>query len=151
YTDATSKQTHQENARMLRRVQRIIEPVVRGYSGRVVKSIGDAYMIVFRSPTEAVRCATAVQDRLHQHNTSSSADQAIHIRIAMNIGEVRLHRGDVFGEPVNIASRVESVAPADEIYFSEAVYLTMNRTDIPCERVGDFELKGIREPVTVYR
>ncbi len=151
YTAATSAQTHQENARMLKRIERLIAPVARAYSGRVIKSIGDAYMMVFGSPTEAVRCATAVQDRLHQHNTSATADQAIHIRIAMNVGEVRLHRGDVFGEPVNIAARIEAVTPADEIYLSDAVFLTMNRSNLPCERVGEFELKGIPQPVIVYR
>ncbi len=151
YTAATSAQTHQENARMLRRTERLVEPVVRAYSGQVIKSIGDAYMIVFRSPTEAVRCATAIQDRLFQHNASSRPDDTIHIRIAMNIGEVRVHRGDVFGEPVNIAARIESITPADEIYFSEAVYLTMNKNELPCERVGEFELKGIPEPVAVFR
>ncbi|MEK7705712.1 MAG: adenylate/guanylate cyclase domain-containing protein, partial [Myxococcota bacterium] len=108
YTAATSAQTHQENARMLRRIERLIAPVVRAYNGRVIKSIGDAYMIVFRSPTEAVRCATAVQDRLHQYNTNTRADQGIHIRISINVGEVRVHRGDVFGEPVNIAARIEA-------------------------------------------
>ena len=151
YTARTSAQTHQQNAQMLRRIEKLISPVVRAYDGRVIKSIGDAYMIVFRSPTEAVRCAAAVQDRLHQHNTTSTADEALHIRIAMNIGEVRVHRGDVFGEPVNIAARIESVTPADEIYLSKAVYLTMNRSDLPTEQVGDYELKGLPEPVTVYR
>lgn len=151
YTAATSNQTHQENARMLRRVEGIVTPVVAGYNGRIVKRIGDAYLIVFRSPTEAVRCATAVQDRLHQHNSNTTADQAIHLRIAMNFGEVRVHRHDVFGEPVNIAARLEGVTPADEIYLSEAVYLTMNRSDLHTDIVGDYELKGIPEPVTVYR
>jgi len=151
YTAATSAQTHQENARMLRRIERVVAPVVGSFDGRVIKSIGDAYMIVFRSPTEAVRCAAAIQDRLHQHNASASADQAIHLRIAMNVGEVRVHRGDVYGDPVNIAARLENVTPADDIYLSAAVYLTMNRSDMPCERVGDFDLKGIPEPITVYR
>jgi class 3 adenylate cyclase len=151
YTAATSAQTHKQNAQMLRRTEKLIEPVVRAYDGQVIKSIGDAYMIVFRSPTEAVKFAAAVQDRLHQHNVSSPVEQAIHIRIAMNIGEVRVHRGDVFGEPVNIAARIESVTPADEIYISKAMYLTMNRTDLPTEMVGDYELKGLPEPVTVYR
>jgi hypothetical protein len=108
-------------------------------------------MIVFRSPTEATRCALAVQDRLHQNNHGKSEESGIHIRIAMNIGEVRVHRGDVFGEAVNIASRIESVTPADEVYLSESMYLTMNRTDLAIERVGEYELKGIPEPVTVYR
>jgi class 3 adenylate cyclase len=54
YTAATSAQTHQQNAQMLRRTERLVAPVVRAYDGKVIKSIGDAYMIVFRSPTEAV-------------------------------------------------------------------------------------------------
>ncbi len=151
YTAATSKQSHQEQARMLRRIDRLVAPVVRAYSGRVIKSLGDAYMIVFRSPTEAVRCATAIQDRLYQHNAGVPPEHGIHIRIAINVGEVRVHRGDVFGEPVNIAARMETVTPADDIFFSAAVYLTMNRSDIPSDLVGDYELKGIPEPVTVYR
>lgn len=150
YTAATSSQTHVQNADMLKSMAKLIEPVVRSFDGRIVKSIGDAYMIVFRSPTEAVRCALAVQDRLHAHNQGKSEDRTLHIRVAVNIGEVRVHRGDVFGEPVNIAARVESVTPADEVYVSEAIYLTMNRTELPIERVGEFELKGIPEPVTVY-
>ncbi len=151
YTAATSAQTHQQNADMLHRIERLVEPVVRAFTGQVIKSIGDAYMIVFSSPTEAVRCALAIQDRIHQYNGEHTKQTPVHIRVAMNIGEVRVHRGDVFGEPVNIASRIETVTPADEIYFSEAIYLTMNRSDIAAERVGEYEFKGIPELVTVYR
>lgn len=155
YTATTSGQTHQENARLLKRVERIVAPVIRAYNGRVIKTIGDAYMIVFRSPTEGILCSAAIQDRLHLHNQSHSQNgqgtMPIHIRIAMNMGEVRVHRGDVFGEPVNIAARVEGVCPADEIYLSQAVYLNMNRSEVATEKVGAFELKGIPEPVTVYR
>lgn len=151
YTAATSQQTHQQNADMLGRIAKLIEPVVRAFTGRVIKSIGDAYMIIFRSPTEAVRCALAIQDRIAAHNSANAKEAPVHIRIAMNIGEVRVHRGDVFGDPVNIAARVESVTPADEIYFSEAIYLTMNRSDIAAERVGEYEFKGIPELVTVFR
>jgi class 3 adenylate cyclase len=151
YTAATSSQTHRENARMLRRIERSVAPVVSAYGGRVVKSIGDSYLCVFRSPTEAVRCATAIQDRLHRHNRSAGGGGALHVRIAMNAGEVRVHRGDVFGEPVNVAARIESITPADEIYLSQSVYLTMNRSRLQVERVGEFDLKGVPEPVAVYR
>ena len=150
YTAATSSQTHQENAAMLRRTEKLIEPVVRAFDGRVVKNIGDAFMIVFTSPTAAVKCAAAVQDHIYTANAGGQTTP-VHIRIAINVGEVRVHRGDVFGEPVNIAARIESVTPADDIYLSKATYLTMNRSDLPCELVGDFELKGLPEPVTVYR
>ncbi len=151
YTAAVSAQTHQENERMLKVMAAVVTPVVRAFDGRVVKTIGDAYMLVFRSPTDAVNCALAIQDRLHLHNQNKKNGDGIHIRVAINLGEVRVHRGDIFGEPVNIASRIETVTPADEVYVSEAVYLTMNRTDIPIERIGEYDLKGIPEPVTVYR
>lgn len=153
YTAATSQQTLVQNARLIKTVDGLVAPVVRAFDGQIVKSIGDAYMIAFRSPTEAVRCAIAVQDRLAGFNAEhkEQSPEGIHLRIALNVGEVRVHRGDVFGEPVNVASRIESVTPADEIYVSEAVYLTMNRSDLPLAKVGDFELKGVTEPVTVYR
>lgn len=151
YTAATSAQSHAENARMLRRIERSITPVARAYGGRIVKSIGDSYLIVFRSPTEAVRCAAAMQDRLHERNRSSGSGEALRVRVAMSAGEVRVDRGDVFGEPVNVAARIESITPADEIYLSQAIYLTMNRSELEVERVGEFEFKGLPEAVTVYR
>ncbi|MCK5688692.1 adenylate/guanylate cyclase domain-containing protein, partial [Myxococcota bacterium] len=151
YTATTAKQSHEENAKLLKKAETVITPVVSSFDGRIIKSIGDAYMVVFRSPTEAVRCATAIQDKLFLANRNFAEDDQLHIRVAINVGEVRVQGGDVFGEPVNIAARVESVTPADEIYLSQAVYLTMNRSEIPCEHVGEFELKGITEPVTIYR
>ena len=81
----------------------------------------------------------------------ATGDVWTEMRLAASLGEVRVARNDVFGEPVNIAARVESITPADEIYLSQAVYLTMNRSDIPSECVGEYELKGIAEPVTAYR
>ena len=151
YTAATSSQTHVQNARLLKSIAKIVVPIVKAFDGRVVKTIGDAYMLVFRSPTDAVRCSLAIQDRLHQENQGKSENDGTHVRIACNVGEVRVHRGDVFGEPVNIASRIETVTPADEVYISEAMWLTMNRSDLSLERVGEYDLKGIPEPVTVYR
>lgn len=151
YTATTSAQTHVQNATLLKSMARVVVPIVKAFEGRVVKTIGDAYMLVFHSPTDAVRCALAIQDRLHMQNFGRGQDDGIHVRIAANIGEVRVHRGDVFGEPVNIAARIETVTPADEVYISESMWLTMNRTDIPLEKVGDYDLKGIPDPVTVYR
>lgn len=73
------------------------------------------------------------------------------IRFAINLGEVRVERGDVFGEAVNIAARIEGLAEGGEIWFSESVYLTMNKSEVPFEEVGKRQLKGIEEPVGVYR
>jgi hypothetical protein len=75
----------------------------------------------------------------------------LHIRIAINAGEIRFRRGDIFGEPVNIAARIESLTPAGEIWFSEAVYLGMTKSEVPAEEVGSKYLKGVQDPIKIYR
>ncbi len=151
FTARTSQQSRAENAAMLKAHDELLLPIVSHFGGRRIKSIGDALMVVFTSPTDAVRCGMAMQDALHEHNTTVLPEHAMHVRVALNQGEVRLEKGDVFGEPVNIAARLEALTPADEVYFSESVYLAMTKAEVPSERVGTHELKGIPEPVTVYR
>jgi hypothetical protein len=92
----------------------------------------------------------AMQDALHAYNRTASKDEEIHIRIAASLGEVRLSKGDIFGEPVNVTSRIEGITPGDEIYFSEAVYLAMNKAEVPAVEVGLMDLKGVSKPVRVY-
>ena len=151
FTARTSQQSRAENAAMLKAHDELLLPIVGHFGGRRIKSIGDALLVVFSSPTDAVRCGMAMQDALHEHNRAVPAESAMHVRVALNQGEVRVEKGDVFGEPVNIAARLESLTPADEVYFSESVYLAMTKAEVPSERVGTHELKGIPEPVTVYR
>ncbi len=151
FTSRTSSQSREENERMLQRFAHVVRPLVRAFGGRVVKSIGDAFLLTFRSPTDALHCAMAIQDGLAESNQSLPTADRIAVRVAVNVGEVRVDGGDVFGEAVNIASRIESVAGAGEIYFSEAVYLAMTKSEVPSERVGERSLKGIPEPVGLWR
>ena len=89
-------------------------------------------MSVFESPTNAVLCAISVQHLLREYNQSQPDEDQLHIRISLNAGDVQVKRdGDVFGEPVNVASRLEEVTEKDEIYFTEQVYLTINRNEVP--------------------
>ena len=92
----------------------------------------------------------AVQDRLAELNRDRPSEEQLHLRIAINVGEVRIERGDVFGEGVNVAARIEAETPMDEIYVSGATFLTMNRSNIPLEFLGQTKLKGIAEPVTLF-
>lgn len=151
YTDITSQSTRDESAAMLRDYNRLMLPVISAFGGRRVKSIGDAFLVTFRSPTDGVRCAMALQDTAFEYNRGRTEGTALHIRASLSLGEVRLDRGDVFGEPVNIAARIEGVTPADEIYFSESVYLAMNKAEVPSEAIGKQTFKGIPEPVSIYR
>jgi adenylate cyclase len=151
YTPRTSAQTREENLLMLRRFDGIVRPLVRAYSGKVVKTIGDAYLLTFRSPTDALLCSMAVHDRLAESNAEIDPSDRITVRAAVNVGEVRIQAGDIFGEAVNIAARIEGKAAAGEIYFSESVFLSMTRTEVPCEEVGYTELKGVAEKIRLYR
>lgn len=151
YTDLTSQHTREQNAAMLRDYNRLILPIIAAFGGRRVKSIGDSFLATFRSPTDGVRCAMALQDATFEYNRGRPETENLRIRASLSLGEVQLDRGDIFGEPVNIASRIEAITPPDEIYFSEAVYLAMNKAEVPSESVGRQTLKGIPEPVTVYR
>ncbi|MDP3501931.1 MAG: adenylate/guanylate cyclase domain-containing protein [Myxococcales bacterium] len=151
FTERTGGQTLEENQRSLATHNALLGPLFKAFGGRVVKMIGDAFLVTFESPTSAVLAGVAIQDKLWQHNRGVPEGQRLDVRVAINVGEVRIEDGDVFGEPVNIAARVEGIAEAGEVTFTEAVHLAMNRAEVPAEVVGEFELKGIRGKVKVYK
>jgi adenylate cyclase len=151
FTERTSKQTLEQNEKLLKTHNDLLAPLFKGLGGRIIKTIGDAFMVTFESPTNAVLAGLAVQDSLWTYNQTASAEEQLHVRVAINVGEVRLEGNDVFGEPVNIAARVEGVAEADEVTFTESVYLSMNRAEVPADELGHFELKGIPEKIRLYK
>ncbi|ATB38333.1 hypothetical protein CYFUS_003767 [Cystobacter fuscus] len=151
FSERTSRQTLEENERLLRVHSELLVPLFKAFGGRILKSIGDAFMVTFVSPTQAVLSGMAIQDRLWQYNQTASEAERLDVRVAINVGEVRLEEQDVFGEPVNIAARVESITEAGEVFFTEAVYLAMNKAEVPSREVGLFELKGIPSKIRVFR
>lgn len=150
YTERTGSQSREEAAHWLALHDSLLRPVIRSYRGDVVKTIGDALLVTFASPTDAVLCGTAIQDRLYLHNREAGAADQIHVRVALSAGEVRVHKGDVLGEPVNLAARLEKLATAGEVVLSDAVYATMNTAEVRLESRGTHTLKGIQREVTVY-
>ncbi len=150
FTATTSRQSRAENAHLLQTFDSTLLPLIKRFKGIVVKSIGDALLITFRSPTDAMLCSMALQDAMHEYNLNAPEDKRIHIRVAANLGEVRVTKNDIFGEPVNVASRIEGIAPADEIYLSEAVYMAMNKAEVPAQEVGFKELKGVPQALRIY-
>lgn len=150
FTEATANQSRVANEQLLATHNRLLLPIVKRFKGKHVKSIGDALLIVFRSPTDAMLCAMAMQDALFEYNRSTPPEEQIHIRVAASLGEVRVTRSDIFGEAVNTTSRIEGITPPDEIYFSEAVYMAMNKAEVPSREVGWKELKGISAPLRIF-
>ncbi len=151
FTERTSRQTRAENERLLRLHDALVGPVITGFGGRRVKTIGDSYLVVFDSATRALACGAALQDRLALYNRRVDSRDHIEVRVAINAGEVRVEPDDVFGEAVNIAARIEEKAEAGEVSFSEAVYLLADRSWLDVDDLGPHTLRGIPEPVRLYR
>jgi adenylate cyclase len=96
-----------------------LEPTVARYHGRIVKRTGDGVLIEFPSAVEAVRCGTEVQRGMSDRNQVVSADERIDLRIGIHIGDIIIEEGDIFGDGVNIAARLESIAEPSTIYISD--------------------------------
>ena len=150
YTERTSRVSREESARWLALHDQLLQPVFKSFAGRIVKTLGDAFLVTFPSPTDAALCACAVQDRLWLHNQSARPEDAITVRVALSAGEVRLHKGDVFGEPVNLVARIEHLAEPGEVLLSDAVMATMNAAEVKLVSRGEHALKGIGRAVVVY-
>lgn len=152
FTDRTSRQSRSQMTDLLNRHRELLLPVIKNYKGNLVKTIGDAFLVTFESPTDAVLCGVAVQNALRAHNEGKDSDERIEVRIAINAGEVSIHEdGDIYGDAVNITSRIESIAEAGEVFFTEAVYLAMNKKEVPSSEIGYRQFKGVPEKIKVYR
>ncbi|MBJ6759947.1 protein kinase [Myxococcaceae bacterium JPH2] len=151
FTERTSRQTHEENARMLETHDRLLLPLVREHDGRLIQKRGDALLVVFRSPTASVLCGMAMQDALWRHNQTVPAEQQLHVRVCLHAGEVLVTQDSVMGEPMEVVKAVEHVASAGEVTFTEAVNLARNRVEAPADPCGTIPLPGREEQLQLYR
>lgn len=151
FTKKTSVKKREDIEKFLDLHEELVMPIFKKHKGRVVKNIGDAFMVVFHSPTNAVLCGIEIQERLKKYNNDPKSDENVEVRIAVNSGEVHVRGDDVFGEAVNIAARIEGLAEANEIWFTDSVYLSMNKSEIPSAEIGHRKLKGIAEEIKVYK
>ncbi|MBX2807549.1 MAG: adenylate/guanylate cyclase domain-containing protein [Cellvibrionaceae bacterium] len=151
YSRMVSDLSRQESGWLLKQHDKILEKIIKRFGGNIIKSLGDAFLISFRSPTDAILCAMAIQDTLWEFNKENKLPQSLQVRVAINTGEVRIKGNDIFGEAVNIASRLESVTPANAIYLTESVYLSMHKTEVELDVVGNHSFKGVDYPVMIYQ
>jgi len=149
YTKTTAQLSREEFTQLHDTFDNITLPLIEKHSGKVIKKIGDAFLITFRSPTNAVLCGTELQNAFEQHN--KRAKRPIRIRVAIHTGEVIIRNDDVFGEAVNTTSRIEGITEANEIVFSEAVFSAMNKREVPYIHLGLKKLKGMKFPIRLFR
>ncbi len=151
YTERTSRQTHEQNARMLETHDGLLLPQLREYGGKLVQKRGDSLLAVFPSPTHAVLCGMAMQDRLWRHNQQCDPEEQLPVRICLHTGEVLVTRDAVLGEPVEVVKAVEQVAEAGEVVFTESVNLARSRVEGDSEPCGSVPMPGTGEPLRLYR
>ena len=130
----------------------LIDPTVAGQTGRVFKRTGDGALVEFRSVVEAVRCAITIQNAMIEHNSGMPADQRIEFQIGIHLGDVvEESDGDLMGDGVNIAARLEGIAAAGAICLSEDAYRQVKgRLDFAITDLGATQLKNIAEPIRVF-
>src|SRR5215468_2705741 len=137
----------------VKRIQRdLIEPSITEHYGRLVKTTGDGFIAIFDSPLEAVRCGIVIQQNMSGRNTSLPTDQRIRYRIGINLGDVIIEEDDIYGDGVNVASRLESIADPGEVFISGGIYEQIKHK-LVCgyESLGDRKVRNITDPVRVYR
>jgi adenylate cyclase len=138
--------------RALEAHNRTLRPVFARFHGREVKTIGDAFLIEFDSALDAVRCAMEMQEQLEKASIPSGWDRPVQIRIGIHVGDVVESNGDVFGDAVNIASRIEPLATPGGICLSQQVFDQVeNKISATFVKLPPVELKNIRAPTGVYR
>src|SRR6202142_240495 len=130
----------------------LIDPAIAAHHGRIVKRTGDGSLIEFRSVVDAVRCAIEVQNGLIERNAGLPPERRIEFRVGIHLGDVvEESDGDLMGDGVNIAARLEGICKPGAVCLSEDAYRQVKgRLDLIVSDLGQTELKNIAEPIRVY-
>ena len=127
------------------------DPKIREHRGRIVKTTGDGLLVEFASVVDAVRCAVEVQHEMIARNTGVPAERRLEFRMGINVGDIIIEDGDIFGDGVNIAARLEALAEPGGICLSASAYdQVRDRLDIAFADLGEKQVKNIVRPVRVY-
>ena len=130
----------------------LIRPILKNHNGREVKTMGDAFLIEFHSALEAVECSYDIQLKVREYNISAPNEKKINLRAGIHLGDVVDSNGDISGDAVNIASRIEPIADDGGISLTRQVYDQVhNKFEGPFSLVGLRKLKNIESPVEVYK
>ena len=143
---------HEDQAiRLLEEHRKLLRPIIQNHKGREVKTIGDAFLVEFTSALEAVECAYEIHQSLRRFNANLTAGMKMLLRIGIHLGDVIHSKGDVYGDAVNVASRIVVLSPSGGICVSRQVFDDVkNKVDFQFQSLGIQKLKGVDEN-EVYR
>src|SRR6267143_4162713 len=138
--------------RALTAYRKLIDGLIQHHRGRFVNSAGDSVVAEFASVVDAVQCATVIQTTLKAENMNLQSDQRMEFRIGVNLGDVMVEGEQIYGDGVNVAARLESLADPGGICISGTVREHLdNKLALGYEDLGDQTVKNIAEPVRVFR
>jgi Predicted integral membrane protein len=129
----------------------LIDPKIAEHRGRIVKTTGDGVLVEFASAVDAVRCALEIQRAMAERNAAIPEKRRIEFRMGLNVGDIIIDEGDIYGDGVNIAARVETLAVAGAICLSDNAYQQIKgKLALDVSDMGEQQLKNIAQPVRVY-
>jgi class 3 adenylate cyclase len=147
-TSADENRTH----RRLRDYLELLAATVERHGGQVVHYAGDAILARFDAATNALECATKVQSEIASRNAGVPGDRRVEFRIGVNLGDVIEDHGDIYGDGVNVAARLETLAGAGEVCVSDSIRVAVgNRLALSFDDLGEQSLKNIERPVRAFR
>lgn len=137
---------------LLQEHRSLLRPLFSAHGGTEVKTIGDAFLVEFKSALEALLCAVEIQKALQKRNSQVPELRRLQLRVGIHVGDVIHGSGDVYGDAVNVASRIEPLAEPGGICISQQVYDNVrNKTDLRVESMGEVELRNVELPMRVYK
>src|SRR5262245_41284675 len=138
--------------RLKEHIDELAEPRIAAHQGRIVKRTGDGLLVDFASAVEAVRCALAIQSGMADRNRAGPESSRLEFRNGLNLGDVILDSEDIYGDVVNVAARLESIAEPGAIFVSRAVRDSVrDKLEVVLEDLGERPVKNIARPVRVFR
>jgi class 3 adenylate cyclase len=149
YTNRSTRVDMSSLISLVKTFEDIVVPVISGYNGHVIKKMGDGILAVFRHPVNAVLASIEIQDEMKNHNRYTVDEERFFVRIGLHTGPVIKKDGDIYGDVVNIASRMESAAKPGEILITEETFVDVEPY-VQCRSAGKIEAKGIEGGVKAY-
>lgn len=153
YTRRSASQTFSEMKLFHDDLKGFVQEQAGKHDGVLVKCLGDGFLVRFDLPSRAIQCGLEMQCQLQARNAHMvNPEHLVRFRIGINTGEVGIdENGDLFGDPVNIASRIQGFAEPNEVFISEATYLAMNRNEFGAQDLGPQQFKNATREIRVYK
>lgn len=146
-----SQRNEKLSLEMLEEFRNLVRPLFSKHHGREIKTMGDAILAEFGSALEATRCAFAIQQSIHELNEGMPGEKRFLTRIGIHLGDVLLSEGDIHGDAVNIASRIDALAEPGGICLTAQVYDQIrNKFEFPIASLGSQVLKNVQHPIEIY-